>query len=147
MPPCAGPSVMLYCTRYPVKTSISPLSIWIGHETMICRLGLVRIRQMPGSRLRMRAAPSNSWSIAPKIGPCPSIRSCRLVESGPAYRGATERVKQANRNVWSAKALAERRGYNAVYEDGCAKRQGALAARDTRARAREVAGARGRLHD
>src|SRR5438552_16741253 len=114
---------------------------------MICRLGLVRIRQMPGSRLRMRAAPSNSWSIAPKIGPCPSIRSCRLVESGPAYRGPTERVKQADGNIRSAKALAERRGYNALYENGCGKRQGALAARDARAHAREIAGARGRVHD
>src|SRR5688500_3716242 len=33
---------------------------------MICRFGVVRIFQIPGSRLRMRAAPSNAWSIAPK---------------------------------------------------------------------------------
>src|SRR5438552_4039622 len=66
MPPFAGPSVMLYCTRKPVKTTISPLSICTGHETMICRLGWVRMRQMPGSRLRIFAASSNSVSIAPK---------------------------------------------------------------------------------
>src|SRR5258708_7446624 len=70
MPPFAGPSVTLYWTRYPVNTSISPLSIWMGQETVIWRLGWVRIFQMPGSRLRMRAAPSNSWSIALKIDPC-----------------------------------------------------------------------------
>src|SRR5262245_580438 len=66
MPPFAGPSVMLYWTRNPVKTSIAPLSICTGQATMIWRFGLVRIFQMPGSRLRSRAAPSNSWSIAPK---------------------------------------------------------------------------------
>src|SRR5258708_22304216 len=72
---------MLYCTRKPVKTSISPLSIWIGQETVIWRLGWVRIFQMPGSRLRMRAAPSNSWSIALKIDPCVAAMTL-LVETG-----------------------------------------------------------------
>src|SRR5262245_59487637 len=71
MPPLAGPSVMLYCTRNPVNTSISPLSICTGHDTTICRLGCVRMRQMPGSRLRSRAARLNSWSIAPNSGPIP----------------------------------------------------------------------------
>jgi hypothetical protein len=52
-----------------VKTSISPLSIWTGHDTVICRLGLVRIFQMPGSSPSNRAAPSNSWSIALKMLP------------------------------------------------------------------------------
>src|SRR5262247_686826 len=64
---------MLYCTRYPVKTSISPLSISTGQDTMICRLGCVRMRQMPGSSWRIRAAPSNSLSIAPKMLPCSAI--------------------------------------------------------------------------
>src|SRR6185436_19015000 len=41
---------------------------------MICRLGCVRMRQMPGSSLRMRAAPSNSLSIAPKMLPCSAIQ-------------------------------------------------------------------------
>ena len=64
-----------------MKTSISPLSIWIGHDTVICRLGWVRIFQMPGSRLRIRAAPSNSWSIALKTDPC--VDAIRLlVETG-----------------------------------------------------------------
>ncbi len=35
MPPLAGPRAMLYCTRYPVKTSVSPLSISTGQETTI----------------------------------------------------------------------------------------------------------------
>ena len=39
MPPLAGPSVMLYWTRYPVNTSISPLSICTGQDTVICRFG------------------------------------------------------------------------------------------------------------
>ena len=48
---------------------------------------------MPGSRLRMRAAPSNSWSIAPKMLPCSAMRhlighgivsgSTRLRSHGP----------------------------------------------------------------
>src|SRR5580765_7229254 len=38
---------------------------------MICRLGLVRIRQIPGSRLRIFAASSNSVSIASKRLPEP----------------------------------------------------------------------------
>src|SRR5215813_6683265 len=50
---------------------ISPLSIWTWHETVICRLGVVRIRQMPGSRLSSFAASSNSVSIASKRLPVP----------------------------------------------------------------------------
>ena len=34
----------------------------VGQETVICRLGRVRIFQMPGSRLRMRAARTSSAS-------------------------------------------------------------------------------------
>jgi hypothetical protein len=33
MPLFAGPSAVLYCTRYAVKTTISPLSICTGHGT------------------------------------------------------------------------------------------------------------------
>src|SRR5437667_4973976 len=52
----------------------------MGQDTVIWRLGCVRIFQMPGSRLRMRAAPSNSWSMAPKIEPLDAmtLRSVRL---------------------------------------------------------------------
>ena len=49
---------------------------------MIWRLGWVRIFQMPGSRLRMRAAPSNSWSIALKIEPLGVAAMSLLVETG-----------------------------------------------------------------
>src|SRR5688572_7767969 len=85
MPPFAGPSVMLYCTRYPVNTSISPLSIWIGHDTVICRFGCVRIFQTPGSRPRRRAAPSNSWSIALKMLPAMCI-DATVPETGKSSR-------------------------------------------------------------
>src|SRR5262249_24405869 len=46
-------------------------SIWTGHETVICRLGVVRIRQIPGSRSSSFAASSNSVSIASKRLPVP----------------------------------------------------------------------------
>src|SRR5687767_6439232 len=92
MPPFAGPSVMLYCTRYPVNTSISPLSIWTGHDTVICRLGCVRIFQMPGSRLSRRAAPSNSCSMAPKTDPCADMSLLDRTEQ-PNVRFARESIR------------------------------------------------------
>ena len=63
MPPFAGPRAKLYCTRYPVKTSMPPLSRWNGIEKMIWRDGCVRIALIPGSRLSSAAA-SLKYAIA-----------------------------------------------------------------------------------
>ena len=76
---------------------------------------------MPGSRLRMRAAPSNSWSIAPKIGPLIG-HACRLIYADtsssrmPRKSGASvgrtrqrwERETLAARAEEGARALRER---------------------------------------
>jgi hypothetical protein len=63
IPPFAGPRAKLYCTRYPVKTSIPPSSRWNGIEKMICREGWVRIALIPASRLSRDAA-SLKYAIA-----------------------------------------------------------------------------------
>ena len=74
---------------------------------MICRFGWVRIFQMPGSRPSSRAAPSNSWSIALKMLPPPSIRApLLLARCTPAQTRPRRRArKQAKvtRVVWGVK--------------------------------------------
>src|SRR5580765_3129857 len=67
---------------------MSPLSIRTGQETMICRFGFVRMRQMPGSRLRIFAASSNSVSIASKRLPVPPLDAIGENLSLPASRHA-----------------------------------------------------------
>src|SRR5258708_5658814 len=52
------------CTRYPVKTSMEPLSIPMGMCTMISRLGERRIFHMPSSRLSFCAAKSKRATCA-----------------------------------------------------------------------------------
>src|SRR3954464_15877362 len=103
----------------------------MGQETVICRLGWVRIFQMPGSRLRMRAAPSNSWSIALKTDPCvDAMRFLSSLGSVPCPSGGVKRRP--------GKSLV----YCALYEDGRRTRQGAVGAGNARAGAQEIARAR-----
>ena len=49
---------------------------------------------MPGSRLRILAAPSNSWSIAPKIDPLAAIS---LLLASPQFAGACNRRRRGER--------------------------------------------------
>src|SRR5262245_59917316 len=67
----------------------------MGQETVICRLGWVRIFQMPGSRLRIRAAPSNCSSMSSKIDPLAAMSL--LNESGPRYFGPLHLVNTRRR--------------------------------------------------
>ncbi len=59
MPPLAGPRDMLCCTRYPVKTSMFPSSIFTGNSTISWRSGSRRILRSPRSSPRRSAARSN----------------------------------------------------------------------------------------
>src|SRR3972149_11820933 len=99
---------------------------------MIWRFGWVRICQMPGSRLRMRAAPSNSWSIAAKIEPV-------LVPMSLIVKLASV--------TWPVQPSQLRAAIMPLYEDARPKRQGAVAAGNARAGIEEVARACERLHD
>src|SRR5712692_2698236 len=92
---------------------------------------------MPGSRLGMRAAPSNSWSMALKIDPLAAMAllSVRVETGQPSVARPSESM------------VSMRDRYNASDENRCRKRQGALAARDARAGTEEVARARGGVHD
>src|SRR3954466_4482360 len=130
----------------------------MGQETVICRLGWVRIFQMPGSRLRMRAAPSNSWSIAPKTDPLAAmslLRACqgstvsgtgggetgqpnvaRPSESNAPLRGVSGArrtrpslsIDRTPRPALGGPVIAD--GIMRVYEKRCRNRQGPLAAGD-----------------
>src|SRR5262245_35994614 len=137
MPPLAGPSVMLYWTRYPVNTSISPLSIWTGHETVICRFGCVRIFQIPGSRLRILAAPSNSCSMALKIDPFVAIQAPRA-----------EECRRKSRATLACGAEASQFGrYNGRDEGSCGYREAAMGTRHASTRPLQGRRALVRLHD
>ena len=72
---------------------------------MIWRFGCVRIFQMPGSRLRMRAAPSNSWSIASKIDPF-VVAMCAELRVDRACKRATYRARRCKSTACHVKSAA-----------------------------------------
>ena len=114
-----------------------------------------------GSRLRMRAAPSNSWSIAPKTLPCaamvrPRHRTITVAAANgqtvPTSDYATVNRSASHAGMPTRQARTPSRGpYNVeLHEDrhrSGRDRQAALGARDARADAREVARAARPVHD
>ena len=68
----AGPRDVLYKTRMPVNTSISPLSIMVGQATMICFSGLRSTLYNPGSRSSRTFLPTDGWWPMPRG----TLRAC-----------------------------------------------------------------------
>src|SRR5687767_4107010 len=119
---------------------------------MICRLGCVRISQMPGSRFRMRAAPSNSWSIASKTLPGTAISSLNDLRNCCVIYEKSKRSKLTTLNrlcqfdircitIWHARGHIIRSD-----EDRGRQCQGAVAAEHARTDIAEIAGAEGAVY-